>query len=306
MEYEYQHHALKREPKKALIKLKGILTGITIDYEMNDEEIIKLKDWMDHHDYLLLSDPFYSLSTLLQRCLKDGVIDESEREEILDWCLEFIDQPAPKEITTAILNLHGVLEGIVCDAVITEQEVIDLHDWIQDYELFKNDWPFNEVWRLLEKIFEDSVVTEDEKQELLIYCMRFTEQYIQNPRPSETQKTKHAYSNAPVVKSFQNLCDRCHIIDFKDKHFCFTGTATLPRRKLHEIVESCGGIPKKNISLDLHYLIIGAQSTPAWAYATYGRKVEKVMTYNEKRNLRIVILHEDDFLSQSEALLDSL
>ncbi|MGB5986576.1 MAG: BRCT domain-containing protein, partial [Desulfobacterales bacterium] len=94
-------------------------------------------------------------------------------------------------------------------------------------------------------------------------------------------------------------CARDCKIAFNQKQFCFTGPAkTGTRKNLEEIVTALGGIPKNNVVLTLDYLVIGAQSSPCWAYSTYGRKIEKAIELKRKgRN--ITILHENDFIDQA-------
>jgi hypothetical protein len=64
-------------------------------------------------------------------------------------------------------------------------------------------------------------------------------------------------------------------------------------------VKELEGIPYKSVVMKLDYLVIGAQSSPAWAYSTYGRKIERAIELRD-RGIDIIILHEDDFISQAE------
>lgn len=50
----------------------------------------------------------------------------------------------------------------------------------------------------------------------------------------------------------------------------------------------------------LNYLVIGAEGNPCWAFACYGRKVEKAVELR-KKGVRVVIVHENDF---HDAVLD--
>lgn len=65
------------------------------------------------------------------------------------------------------------------------------------------------------------------------------------------------------------------------------------------MVRKLDGIPKNNAVTQLDYLVVGAQSSPCWAYSTYGRKIEAVIENREKRGAETVILHEDDFIEQA-------
>lgn len=54
--------------------------GITADYELNDTEIANLYKWLNMHDMLHDKELFKGLMNLLERCLEDHFIDESERD----------------------------------------------------------------------------------------------------------------------------------------------------------------------------------------------------------------------------------
>ena len=44
----------------------------------------------------------------------------------------------------------------------------------------------------------------------------------------------------------------------------------------------------------MDYLIVGADGNPCWAFACYGRKIEKAMELR-KAGARIALVHESDF-----------
>jgi len=287
-------------------RLHGILTGISADYKLKDKEIIELNNWLNLHEYLHHIHPFAGTVSLLKRCLEDGIIDDDEREDILEWCLQFHDG-VPDCVTAGIRRLHGVLHGIAIDGKVTAGELTGLKDWLLDYEVFKDHWPFNDVWQLVQTIMADGVVTKEEEEEFLSFCQGFKECVIDDPKVHDPLYCEaFMQADSPYLKPFTALCDRnCQII-FPEMAFCFTGPAkTGPRRVLAGMVESLGGIPCANVIRDLNYLVIGAQSSPAWAYSTYGRKVEKVIEYRDSGQ-EITILHEDDFVSQASERLPIL
>ena len=51
---------------------------------------------------------------------------------------------------------------------------------------------------------------------------------------------------------------------------------------------------QKNPTKQTDFLIIGADGNPCWAYACYGRKVEKAV-HLRKQGSRLLIVHENDF-----------
>lgn len=288
------------EVQRAIERLHGILAGVSCDYLMNDAEIGGLRSWIEIHEHLHKKEPFRGLVKLLNRCLEDQVIDEDEREEILDWCLSYTDGNSlgMTAMTEAIQRLHGVLQGILIDGTITDDEVFGLNDWLHDYDMYAEYWPFCDVWAEVRHILEDGKIEEHEKADLMDLCHQFSERIVPRQEIHDTHDESWMKSESPILQTFDLMCDREAVINFKSK-FCFTGQARGGSRKdLQGMAEALGGRCQRHVSLDLDYLVIGAQSSPAWVYATYGRKIEKAIEYNRRADVSITVIHEDDFLGQ--------
>ena len=54
-----------------------------------------------------------------------------------------------------------------------------------------------------------------------------------------------------------------------------------------------------SVSKKTNYLIVGDDGNPCWAYACYGRKVEKAINLR-KEGAQIIIVHENDFWDEVE------
>lgn len=291
---------------KAISRLHGILGGIAADYKITDAEVIRLNDWLESHEALAHVEPFFSIHRFLKSVLEDGIIDDDEREDILDLCQRISDPYSfqNRSQDAAIRWLHGYLHGAILDGRLTDDEVEGFQEWLYDMEEFENVWPFCDVWAILRHVLEDNKVSDDEREML----SEFFKQFAEIPADKIVDHDKHddffAGYDLPVFKSFVALCDRSALIQFERKSFCFTGQAeTGPRRELHKIVESLGGTHKKNVTAGLDYLVIGALSNPTWAFSTYGRKIEKVVEYRRGYGKKIAILHEHDFIDQTKKAL---
>jgi NAD-dependent DNA ligase len=95
--------------------------------------------------------------------------------------------------------------------------------------------------------------------------------------------------------SLVGLCAVCPEISFAQSIFCFTGASSkFTRTEFTALVNRLGGEAVNGVSAKLNYLVIGADGNPCWAYACYGRKVEKAVELR-KQGKRIVIVHENDF-----------
>lgn len=97
-------------------------------------------------------------------------------------------------------------------------------------------------------------------------------------------------------------CAMAPNIVFSGATFCFTGaSAKYKRSDFEQIVKDLGWEPLAGVSAKLHYLVIGAEGNPCWAYACYGRKVEKAVELR-KKGVKVVLVHENDF---HDAVLDA-
>ncbi len=287
--------------KNAIERLYGIIGGISINYHINDQEIIAMKNWIDTHELMHNLEPFKGLNTILMDILDDGVIDEDERKELLEWCSEILnDHGFLDGYTQIIRRLHGIFSGIMCDSVIKPNELEGLKDWLFDYEDLHGWWPINQLISLINDVLKDGKVDDKEHSTLQQFFTDFEEQVIENPQihDDEYWLNRHMISPRPVFKPIDSICESCPEIIFNYKKFCLTGPAATGKRKdLFGVIESLGGIPCKNPIMDLDFLIIGAQSSPAWIYSTYGRKIESVMQRKKMNtDCQTQIIKEYDFI----------
>ena len=294
-----------REVDKAKQRLKGILSGISIDYDLTDTEIGELQKWLGLYVHLHEIEPFRTVSSMLNRFLEDQVIDDSEREELMEWCHCMTDdEPRPAVLSVFIRRFHGILHGIALDRKITEDEITGLNDWLLDNEDLRGHWPFNDAFVLIEKILEDGVVTEEEKSEFMEFCRGFSEVPVPSPEIHDEEYLRaFMTSDTPVCHPITYICDREAEVVFDRRSFCFTGPARSgPRKVFKEMVENLGGRFHNTVTKDLDDLVIGAQSSPCWHYTTYGRKIETVME-ERKAGRETIVLFEDDFVFQANEAL---
>ncbi len=283
-------------------RLYGIMSGISINCHINDREILELRKWKESRPNLKDYEPYKGLNSILDDILADGIIDEGEREDLLEWCSDTINgRGFLQGITEVSRQLHGILEGIACDEIIKPNELEGLKDWLLDYEYLHNWWPINELFALIKQVLKDGKIDSKEQVALQKSFNDYREYLIEKPQihDDEYWTNRHMMSNRPVFKPIQSICVKNPEIVFLNKRFCLTGPAASGKRKdLHKTIEDLGGKTHKTAVIDLDYLIIGAQSSPAWIYSTYGRKIEAVMqrkTNTPKCNTQII--SEIDFIN---------
>lgn len=181
-------------------------------------------------------------------------------------------------------RLQGMLAGILADGQVTESEVRNLADWIEDHHHLQTIWPYAEIDAVLTSVLSDGVVSADEQTMLLDFFTEFS--------GLETRPTNP--SDRVTVEPIAGICACNPEIEVLEKSFCFTGKSErCNRMTFASLVESSGGVALPRVTKELDYLVIGAAGNPCWAYSCYGRKVEQAMKLRQAGN-QVLLVHEFD------------
>jgi NAD-dependent DNA ligase len=272
--------------EKSVNSLLGLVEGISIDGRINDVEASFLASWFAEHEELKGRHPYNELMPVVEAALADGVLTDDEREDILWLCNKLCSQAFFDKTTADLQRLHAILGGIIADMEISEAELRGLSEWMEEREHLKGCWPFDEIGSLITSVLKDKTIDEQERKLLQAYFSEFVA--ILDGR---------TITSAPIEDggSIVGLCAVCPEITFKDQAFSFTGASMrYERKELADVVVNLGGQFLGSVSKKVNYLVIGADGNECWAYACYGRKVEKAVNLR-KAGHRIVIVHENDF-----------
>jgi NAD-dependent DNA ligase len=296
MDAEYLSYAQfmgKARLDKAINSLLGLVEGVAIDGHISSAEVGFFRLWLQDQQPYRNKHPFTELVPLVEQAVADGVIDEEEREDI-KWLCEQLRSERYFDATTADLQrLHAVMGGIVADGVVSDEELRGLRAWLSEHEHLRACWPYDEVDSLITAVLRDKRIDEKEQTLLKAFFSEFVavldDRAISQPLVN-------------VGHSLVGLCAVCPEIVFPEATFCFTGASSrLTRTGFMEQVRSLGGQPVKTVTNSLNYLVIGAEGNPCYAYACYGRKVEKAVTLR-RSGARIQLVHENDY---HDAVADS-
>jgi hypothetical protein len=275
---------------KAVNTLHGILQGISMDSRIDQKEIILLQNWLSQNIEFRERHPINEISMLLESSMEGGYLEENERLDLIWVCEKLKSTKYYDSITVDIQTLHGLLAGIISDGIITKTEIKGLSEWVEDHSHLTGCWPYDEVSSLIMAILTDGTIDENEQRMLKSF---FSEFIVDTGRRSVTE---------PMTAkglSITGLCSVCPTITFSNSIFCFTGASHKHRRRdLHRMVVGLGGVVTDTVTQNLNYLVIGSGSNPCWAYACYGRKVEKAVELR-KKGLKIILLHENDFMDSA-------
>ncbi len=287
---------------RATQELEGILKGIGADGIINVEELKSLKGWLELHDNMSGYYPFAELREITSQAVANGEIDPEVQVEILECCRDFVTKGGVvDQMTRDVRVLHGFVQGIIADGVIKLREAEDLREWLTenvDRDIREKVWPFNEICLMLDEVLADGRISGGEHQWLMDFFQSFR-QIAGDPEAFDETISPGPWmvTDAPVLRSFTSICDYNVEVQVPERVFCFTGQMRCGKRAaITKRVEAVGGRASKNVIRDLDFLVIGADSSPCWAYSTYGRKIEKAMKYKTSNQCPISIIHENHFL----------
>lgn len=283
---DYFKFTSKSRLDKAINALIGIVEGIAIDGHINTLELDYLNLWLAEHDEVRDQHPFNELVPVVTAAVADGILTEEEHADILWLCERLRSTEYYDAVTADLQRLHAIMGGIVADTHISVEELRALSDWMADREHLKTCWPFDEVGSLITGVLADQQIDEKEHALLHAFFAEFT-----------ALLDDRTITRGPVLQgqAVVGLCAVDPEISFLDKGFCFTGASSrFTRAEFERLVAELGGSAHSSPSKKVHYLVIGAEGNPCWAFACYGRKVEKAIELR-KAGSRVVIVHELDF-----------
>ncbi|MUP44855.1 hypothetical protein E0K83_03735 [Gramella sp. BOM4] len=285
---EYRVYTGKAEADKAVNSLRGILEGILIDGEVNKKELQELDNWCEDHYDLIERNPFQDFIVTIREALR-GEQDLAEALEDLYWLSQKYqeDNVFYDAVTADLQTLQGICHGILADGNINDQEVIELQNWMDKNDHLCSYYPYDELYTVLEKILRDGIVDNEEK----ILLKAYFNQFVKLTDKELTTKISDEVSGLNI----SGLCAVDPNIELDGKIFCITGALTRGNRKsLVEKIQNQGGTFNNNFVKETNYLIVGDNGSPAWAFACYGRKVEKAIKLR-KEGSNVVLVHEHDF-----------
>ena len=278
-----------------------MVSGIQADGTVNEKEATELSHWCSLHANLRNRHPFNELLPVVESALADGVIDAEEREDILWLCqrvmgihehhVEYYD-----DTSCAIQYLNGFAHGILADGVLKDSEIKILKQWLDDTDYLQGTYPYDELTSLVTSILADGKIEEDERNQLIAFLGNLVE-FKDSYNLCETD-----FDNLRKVYSVQGICALCPEIIFSGRKFVFTGESyKASRDEFFDLVKERGGLPITAVSKQTDYLIVGNAGNPCWAFACYGRKIEKAMLLR-KQGAKVQIISENDFW---DAIYDS-
>ena len=283
----------KARADKAINSLKGILLGINLDQEVNKKEVNELHEWAENHRALINRNPFKEFMTIIEETVSNNIPATETIEDLFWLCQKYeTDNYYYKALTTDLQTLQGICHGILADGIINEKEVRDLEGWLEQNSHLSTYYPYDEIRSLILSIVSDGKIEEEEILILKAYLNQFVN--IENQEIAKQIDAETADIN------ISGHCTSDPNIDFDGKTFCVTGVLKSGARgELENLISDLGGNPTKTVTKKTDYLIVGDNGNQYWAFACYGRKVEKALEMR-KAGHQICLVHEYDLMDAIE------
>ncbi|EGU56008.1 NAD-dependent DNA ligase [Vibrio nigripulchritudo ATCC 27043] len=272
----------KRNKQKAFQALAGIVRGIDADKTLNDTEVLFLDTWLKSDSEYKEDSDFLDLQDLIEDALQDGVIEQEELHEIqlLIGDVRDYGYQCNGGYETLVNQLLGFLQGITSDGYLNDKELEALTSLINDHPTILNTWPADVISKRLQIVFEDGVVDDNERSELLEMFKSICGQQFLETGSAECGATD--FFGEPI-----------ELTNLSEKTVCFTGKFLGGNRKLMEsLAKANGGIVRSGVTKDLDYLIIGSMASRDWKFSSHGRKIEAALKNQNQGNGTHIINEE--------------
>ena len=90
--------------------------------------------------------PYAQLIQILVEAIEDGHISEEEKNDIIWFCKNYLEQNQYYELfTSKIQELHGLLEALSFDSILYDIEIDFLEKWLENHMFLRDSYPFDFV-----------------------------------------------------------------------------------------------------------------------------------------------------------------
>jgi hypothetical protein len=179
-----------------------------------------------------------------------------------------------------VCELLGLAKGLLADGVVTEAEAMLLRDWTRRHPDAHDYWPISALQLRLERVFADGAIDEGERRDLA----ELLESLVGG------QAGVIAGADAATELPLDRPPPR---IAWPASVFVFTGKFAFgPRKDCERQVHGLGGRCEAGVTQRTNYLIIGTFGSRDWVHTSFGRKIEKAVSYRQS-GVRLAIISED-------------
>ena len=269
---EFVQYISSSDLRKSISEFYGVLRGFSIDGEINEYEVDFIRKWRDDNQKYSDQREISDILDVINRILEDGIVLVDEVFSLQCSIRKYLDMVSSSPITLATQILDGILKGITVDGIVSEEEGKNLRIWLYDNIYLADHFPFNKVIAVLDKVLEDSVLTQEES-------VLLTAAINDMLNPVESMKSQ--------MSSIEGLS------------ICLSGNFVYGSKSdVEKYIQKNGGKVDSSVKKTTDILLIGEYGSADYSNGTYGTKVKKAIEYNEK-GCNIKIVKESDFIFEN-------
>src|SRR2546428_2926008 len=183
----------------------------------------------------------------------------------------------PRVAKRLVSELLGLCKGMICDGEISEGELASLKRWLAGHPDAAVLYPWKTVAERLLRIYDDGIITPDERKELNELLLDLTGETEAHDQPLNLS------TRLPFDEPIPSIL-------FDGHEHVFTGRMLYgTRRDCERKVVDRGGRVGKTVTKRTNFLVIGPIASSAWLESTHGRKILRAVELrSEGLPLRIV------------------
>jgi NAD-dependent DNA ligase len=252
---------------KALYGLRGILAGIVADKQLNEKELLFLDAWLQSQEYLSEDKDVLAILRQVGDILEDGIISQQELQQMQSRIENILVCKDSEDLENVghIEELVGFLTGTASDGVLNDQEITAMSSWLETNESVREIWPASVIVKRLAVILEDGIITDEEREDLLVTIRQVT--------GTDTDEAGVSYEASTEIWE-----DSVQELKLRGSVFCLTGDFVSGDRDSVDTMLHCfGGETNSSVNKSIDYLVIGTLASHDWLYTSHGRKIEKAL-----------------------------
>ena len=273
--------SFSREKLQAIHGLKGILTGVVADKQLNEQEFLFLDAWLKSQQHLAGDSDVVAILNQVGAILEGGRISSKELDQMELRIEQMVSSKdtGDSSLVSRIDELIGFLAGLAADGILNDLEIVALSDWLDSNDDVKDKWPASAIVSRLEYIREDGIITNEERADLLTTVKQFVGPDLEP-------------GDITVEASTAVWEDKVESMNIAGSTFCLTGDfVSGDRNSVDTLLKCLGASTSPNMSKEVDYLVIGTLASKNWLYTSHGRKIEKALLLKRK-GVDVIIITE--------------
>lgn len=172
---------------------------------------------------------------------------------------------ATNQTNKAMQTLMGIVTGIVADGELVDKEIHFLRIWLRENTSLAEQWPASAIYRLIQQVLADGLVTPEERDNLL--------QHLQQLVQVDFSQTGAAIADSPALP----VDDEVTVV-LTNSGVCHTGEFLFgTRAAVERATLRAGGMPVDSVTRRTDLVVIGTRVSPHWVGTTYGRKIQRAV-----------------------------